>query len=443
MNKRVAEEASTQEHRYQLLEPLGEGGVGAVFRAWDSHLGREVAIKRLKPSDTMEEDALREARILAVLNHPNVVSIHDFGIDPEGPFVVMELIDGRTLDSLTADGPLDIPTFAEIAAQICRGLAAAHARGVVHGDLKPSNVMLQYHEDGGFTVKLLDFGLARSDLYPDSGDNDETSVLGTVHTIAPEQLRRETADARTDIYSLGCIFYHALAGRYPFLGETTQQIIQGHLHQFPTPLSQCRTDVSPALSHLVLRMLARDPAQRPPSADHVRSELHALFQTGPPSAPFLTPPPAPRSSGALAAIVAALAALLLIAGLAYLAVAAFRDSRPAAPAPGAPPPAEAPPLDPSNLDALRARLGAIATVEGAIAAYGQSHSATTRYLNFAHDYRDALSLVFRIEGDNPAWSEANLRRYVGKRVRVTGEISEYKGNIQIVMRPGQEIAILP
>ncbi len=276
--------------RYEIRGRLGEGGLGEVFRAWDTQLGREVAIKRLRDA-TKDEETWREAQILAALHHPNLVTVYDFGRDYAGSFVVMELVEGVNLDSSVPSGGVALDFFQDFADQLCRGLAAAHARRVVHRDLKPGNIMIQHHDDGTFTVKILDFGLAKSIQAPQPQTMDQNnSVLGSVYYMAPEQLTRQPVDNRTDIYSLGAIFYYVLTGHPPFQGELVAQIIQGHLNQNPRPLTELREDLPASAAEIIHSMLAKKPDDRPLNMETVRNTLRNAFGASATSTTITTSP---------------------------------------------------------------------------------------------------------------------------------------------------------
>lgn len=274
--------------RYVIQEPLGHGGSGAVYRALDQQLSREVAIKRIREDANVESSIRKEAGVLAALHHPNIVSIYDIASDDQGPFVVMELVEGRTLDDIVTESPLTLRTFYELVDQICKGLSSAHGRGLVHHDIKPKNIMLQFHADNTFTVKILDFGLARMEMETEEA-NDDGTVAGTPNTISPEQLLRQPSDVRSDIYSLGCVFYYALSGRYPHDAEEIQQIVNNHLNGFITPLHRVNPEIPEPISLAISKMVSLDPNMRPQTAQDVRNLLWAAAKApaakGPAKAP--------------------------------------------------------------------------------------------------------------------------------------------------------------
>lgn len=302
--------------RYQFKAMLGQGGAGEVLTAWDTQLKRTVAIKRLHHAARPDEDirnAWQEAMCLASIRHPNIVSVFDIGTDRDVPYMVMEFVQGETLEQTVRRGPLPVPVFCEIARQCLDGIAAAHHSGLVHRDLKPANIMLVRLPTGQYQVKILDFGIAQ---YL-QGQREESStpcgsVTGTVHWISPEQLEGGPVDARSDLYALGCVFYFALAGLPPFSGKTANEVLQAHLAGHATPLSTLRPEIPQTLSRWVGDLIARDPDARPLDAIAALDGLDAVAgvrqaptqrlaptpeiladeETGRIDAGFLQPPPA-------------------------------------------------------------------------------------------------------------------------------------------------------
>lgn len=259
--------------RYEIRSKIGQGGVGAVYRAFDRHLNREVAIKRVLPEGGYEnqEEAtkamLNEAASLCSVQHPNIVTVFDAGIDNDGPYVVMELLSGRTIDEMVDRGTLTYQDFREVALQSQEALIAAQDLDLVHRDIKPTNVMVTWLPSGRFQVKLVDFGLAKFSPKPspqtiDHGD----SVLGSIHFMAPEQFERTPLDKRTDMYSMGCVYYYTLAGVYPFDGETAPQVMNAHLQHQIKPLQEHRPDLPGWLCQWVMWHLARQIEERPRDA---------------------------------------------------------------------------------------------------------------------------------------------------------------------------------
>jgi serine/threonine-protein kinase len=262
--------------RYELGEVIGRGGMGTVYRAKDLVLRRTVAVKVL-PGALAESDAThvarfeREARAAASLNHPGVVAVYDSGADEATRFIVMECVSGQDLAAVLRDqAPLEPARAVSIAERVADALAAAHAAGIVHRDVKPANVMLA--ADG--SVKVLDFGIARA--LDGATLTHGASVLGSAAYMAPEQALGERADERSDIYSLGCLLYAMLTGRPPFTGEAGAAVLHQHVNAEPRPPSEIDPRVSPALDALVIAMLAKAPDARPQSAAQLRGRLAAM-----------------------------------------------------------------------------------------------------------------------------------------------------------------------
>lgn len=257
---------------FQVREPIGAGGMGVVYRAEDTRLGRTVALKFLLPTYTFDAGAktrfLREAHSAAALDHPNLCTIHEVGAtDEERPFLAMALYPGETLKArLTRDGPMPVGEILEIVRQVTEGLEHAHAAGIVHRDLKPGNVMLL--PDG--TVKILDFGLAKA---RDQSLSESGARFGTVSYMAPEQIRGEAVNGRADLWAVGVLLYEMLTERKPFGAEHDIAIAHAILHDDPVPPSTHRGEVSAALEDLVLRLLQKDPARRYPTAAELLGDL--------------------------------------------------------------------------------------------------------------------------------------------------------------------------
>lgn len=266
---------------FRVTGMIGAGGMGAVYRAEDLRLGRTVALKLPLPAQLLDQSGrtrfLREARAVAALSHPNICEVHEAGEADGHLYLAMPLYPGETLrERLRREGTLPEATAIDIARQMARGLAAAHRAGIVHRDLKPGNAMLL--PDG--TVKLLDFGVAKMH---DASVTATGGRLGTVAYMAPEQIRGNATDARTDLWALGVMLYEMLTGVWPFPGESDISIAHAILHDLPAPLPRS-LPVSPALVELVFRLLEREPSRRPPSAEAVEQDLGAdalARRTGP------------------------------------------------------------------------------------------------------------------------------------------------------------------
>jgi serine/threonine protein kinase len=287
----MALKAGTRLGAYEIVGPLGAGGMGEVYRARDERLGRDVAVKVLPPAFANDPDALarfeREMKTLAGLPHPHIVAIYDVGRDGASAYAVTELVEGETLAEVVARGPVATRKAIEYGTQIARALAAAHDRDIVHRDLKPANVIIT--SDGH--VKVLDFGLARTVTAPaDSATTLNTSpglVMGTVGYMAPEQARGLAVDHRADIFAFGCVMYELLSGRRAFERASAADTLSAILKEDPAPLSGADLAVPPALDRVIQRCLEKDPAERFQSARDLAFALDALSlgAIGPASSP--------------------------------------------------------------------------------------------------------------------------------------------------------------
>jgi serine/threonine protein kinase len=289
------------EERYELRRQIGQGGFGKVHVAFDHRMKREVAVKRIMTGGkVLEEESTRqlmkEAGSLATLQHPNIVTVHDFGNDAEGPFVVMEYIVGKTLDDIIGTTLLTWPDFRELAMQTQEALVAAHELELVHSDIKPSNLMLNWLPSGKFQVKVVDFGLAtlvRSQLREDLKLKE--AVYGSIQFMPPEQFERLPLDTRSDMYSMGCVYYYALTGCHPFEGTTGEEVMQSHLQHAVTPLQHIRAGIPLWVCDWVMWHINRLPEDRPSSA---REALSVFIQNerNPAATGMSTgePPPVPK-----------------------------------------------------------------------------------------------------------------------------------------------------
>jgi eukaryotic-like serine/threonine-protein kinase len=249
--------------RYRIDGFLGCGGAGGVWRGDDLRLLRVVAVKLLSPRPDQSWEAVRaKAATVACLQHPNVVSFYDAGMEGDQAFLVTELIDGPDLAELLdaePDGRADLALVEEIARQVSAAIDAAHAAGVVHGDIKPGNLLVTL--DG--TVKLGDFGVVCAVPHPGSPP-------GMASYLSPEQVRGQTACEASDWYALGCVLYELLAGRPPFVGDSVEEVLDQHLHAAPVPIEVLRPDVETRLAAVLMRLLAKDPSRRLTSLPSVR-----------------------------------------------------------------------------------------------------------------------------------------------------------------------------
>lgn len=262
------------EDRYEIRGKIGQGGLGAVYRGYDTRMSRDVAIKRISVSagapDLLEESTrqlIKEAGALASLQHPNIVTVYDVGADEDGPYVVMELISGKTLDELIEQAPLTWPDFRELSLQTLEALIAAQELGLIHSDIKPSNLMLTWLPSGKFQMKIVDFGLATLAHSQSLEDLQEIeAVFGSIFFMAPEQFERIPLDARSDIYAMGCVYYQALTGKYPFTGETGHDVMVAHLHHRVVPIQEIRADIPLWVCDWIMWLINRMPDDRPESA---------------------------------------------------------------------------------------------------------------------------------------------------------------------------------
>jgi hypothetical protein len=330
---------------YRLLGLLGRGGMGVVYRAHDPQLDRDVAVKVLLPALAADPEArgrfLREGRAAAALTHDNIVAIHQVGESDGAPFLVMELLAGASLqDWLQRGRKASLPQVLRIGRDVARGLAAAHAAGVVHRDVKPGNLWLEKTQAGGLRVKILDFGLARP-LDGTAAVTRDGSVVGTPHYLAPEQAAGRRLDGRADLFSLGCVLYELCTGRLPFPGDGLFEAFVALATATPPSVRGLNPDVPPALDGLILRLLDRDPAGRPATAAAVEVELRAIgrsVKASASSSEALTVPMRPVEGpvrGRRRLLVGVLAAALL-GGAALLSRGLVRPQAPAPDEAGAP-----------------------------------------------------------------------------------------------------------
>ncbi len=270
---------------YEIVGPLGAGGMGEVYRARDARLGRDVAIKVLPAALAGDGERLRrfeiEARAVAALNHPNILSIHDIGTHEGAPYLVSECLEGQTLRQELAGGPLPLRRAVGYGTEVAQGLAAAHDKGIVHRDLKPENIFVTH--DG--RIKILDFGLAKLVKPEGSADQGATleaeptsvgAVLGTAGYMSPEQVRGEPADARSDIFALGTILYEMLCGRRAFRRDTSAETMTAILKEDPPDLAELTKPIPPAVERIVRRCLEKKPLQRFQSARDLAFNLEGI-----------------------------------------------------------------------------------------------------------------------------------------------------------------------
>lgn len=478
-------------HRYRIEGSIGLGGEGEVFRAYDTRLNRCVALKRLlpepgAPAGQAYAHALREATHLAALQHPHIVSVYDVDEDTDGPYLIIELVVGDTLEEAVERGPFVLEDFLLLARQSLDALAAAHRVGLLHRDLKPSNVMLKRGVAGeSFEVKLLDFGLSGFTAPCEitralavhgptggggGGEDDDNSVVGSVHFMAPEQFTREhPPDARTDLYALGCLLYYALTTTYPVEGDTVGVVVEHKLQGHVPHLAPRRPEVPGALCAWVMRLLAARPEDRPESAARALEELQALRETAFDPARATTVPPFQLASRRTArlqlpaatgrspvppvapprAVTAwpwrlgvVLGVGVLLGTLAGMGLNSSPRRSPASAFPLLPPARREslPVLAAADGAGLRAHLGAEIVAEGQLLTLASNAERTVFTLRFEPGTDgSALALVFFRESLPPGWSDETLQGYVGHRVRARGRLSEYRGKLQILVREAGQI----
>ncbi len=514
--------------RYRQEELIGKGGAGAVYRGFDTQLERVVAIKRLlvhtgevahdAGSQGSAESLINEAKTLSRFRHPNIVTVYDAGVDEQGyPFVVMEYIEGEDLESIIARQVFAEEDFIQLASESLEALVAAHARGLLHRDLKPGNLMLEAVSPESFRVKLLDFGLAKISQSPVSQTIDQDgSVLGSIYYMAPEQFERKPLDQRTDLYQLGCVLHYALTARHPFDGESGAEVMSAHLNHQIHSLAELRPDLSPLTVSWVDWLTARDPEDRPSTAEEALRHLQgppaqlATTRTVPrstaPQRPVLrAPAPAPSRDGSHLPWILGGGFVLIAAGVAgfllwngtlrppgkseeiatasppRLETSSALSGQPSAPAPSpaqasspaavpetedgpaptpAPPePAPAPVPDPDgsdydpraeaarspfDLDFFASAIGKRVVVEGEIVRAGESRSGKTRYLNFDRRPGTSISLAFRTEDVGQIFPMSRLDgEFVGRTLRVSGEVTEVYGDLLIFVEDESQITKLP
>jgi serine/threonine-protein kinase len=333
--------------RYRVEAKIGQGGMAEVFRGFDPSLDRTVAIKVLLPPYDRDAGFVarfrREAQAAARLNHPNIVGVYDAGADGDTQYIVMEYVEGRTLASFLAGGGKPTPVQAvELSGKVALALRAAHGQGIVHRDIKPANIMVTRVG----AVKVMDFGIAR--LQTDATAPQTSSVIGTPAYFSPEQAQGQPVDARSDIYSLGCVLYELIAHRQPFKGDTPVAVAYKQVNETPAPPSRFNPDVPPRLDAVVMKCMAKNPANRYQSADELIADLERvkagqeveatpLLPAGDAGATQVIarqptqvmPPPEPEGSSRkmwLGALIGILV-LLLLAGGGYLLAKSFNDDQ--------------------------------------------------------------------------------------------------------------------
>jgi len=315
--------ASTRLGPYEILAPIGAGGMGEVYRARDTRLGREVALKILPAAFAGDPDRVRrfeqEGRATAALNHPNIVVVYDSGSEGGVFYVATELLEGEMLRDRLTGSALPVRKTIDYAIQVARGLAAAHAKGIIHRDLKPENLFLT--KDG--VVKILDFGLAKYSVMKSAGTDQLTDfatrpieteagkVLGTVGYMSPEQVRGQVADARSDLFSLGVVLHEMVSRKPTFTGESGVEVMHAILKQEPTELDAA---LPPVLDRMIFRCLEKKPEERFESARDLAFALESISATSSGTQPIVKPRRTSRMFALAAAICVLVGAAMFLAG---------------------------------------------------------------------------------------------------------------------------------
>lgn len=317
--------------QYRIESHIGSGGMGDVYLATDTTLGRKVALKILPSRFSSDPERRRrferEARAASTLNHPNIITVHDFGSEDGLDFLATEFIEGVTLRERLIDGPIPPDEVCDIAIQVLAAIEAAHEKGILHRDIKPANIMIR--RDG--IVKMLDFGLAKITAgFEDFESLDAQSrfgAMGTVHYMSPEQALGRALDGRTDIFSLGVTIYEMLAGRLPFAGATEAGVYDAILHEAAVPLTQAAPSVPAEWQNLIDRALAKDPSMRYENVSEFRDDLQRV-RAGEPVVAVAENVELRRFGSAVGRLLAGAAAITIVAGIGYAAFRLFNRPQP-------------------------------------------------------------------------------------------------------------------
>lgn len=279
--------------RYRLVAQQGSGGMAVIYKAIDQMLGRQVAVKILRPSLTSDPSFLarfrNEARSVANLQHPNIVTVFDVGQDGPTYYIVMEFVDGTDLKKIIkTDGALSVARALKLAIQICGGIGFAHRSGLVHADVKPQNILVT-RED---VVKVTDFGIAQALSTPQPGER-QAIVWGSPHYFAPEQARGERPTPASDVYSIGIVMFEMLTGKLPYTGQNQQELALAHIRDRVPMVTEFNPSIPESLARIVYKTMSKEPEQRYRLADQLRGILEGFVERGGVESLHVTPPPAP------------------------------------------------------------------------------------------------------------------------------------------------------
>lgn len=444
MSKSIRIQQKAASGRYELKSILGSGGTGTVYKAWDMQLQRYVAFKRIRREVREghdDDEAFREAVHLAVIQHPNILTVYDSGIDDDGPFIVTELLDGRDMERVVKeDGPLDLAAFRDVACQTLDAMIAAHHAGLIHRDLKPPNLMAVQLPSGAVQYKILDFGLAKIISKPTLQTVKENAIYGTVYFVAPEQISVKPVDGRTDLYALGCIYYYLLTGEQAFDGETYAEILGKHLRHDVRMLHDLRPDLPQPLCDWVMWLMNPDPDDRPESPadalDTLKPLMHEVFlDTGAIRPSEDAPTASEGGQRPLWTVVAVGLSMALLAGIGY---AVFRPK----PRTSVDAPALKERYDAHDLSSLKWALGREVNVQGRVTQALLNRNRTAIYVNFDEDYKKAISLSLLVSKWEESRKDAalnDLESLSGRTIEARGKVSAFRDMLHLRIEALEDI----
>ncbi len=483
---------------------IGSGGAGKVFKAWDSSLRRFVAIKRFGAEygahSSEDERGWREAMTLASIQHPNILTVFDFGVDAEGPYVITEFLEGETLDVITERGVFPVKPFRELVKQTLEGLIAAHQIGLIHRDIKPQNIMGMQLASGALQFKILDFGLAKILQEPQVQTMvGNQTIVGSIFYITPEQLSRRPVDERSDLYAMGCVYYYALTGKQAFEGNSITEIITAHIKHRVASLHQRRPDLQQAVCDWVMKLMNAQPEHRfqtavealtafqriPVGKTIMISSKSSPIKLPEETAPAPPPPPPPEETPAsvvapakknrLPAIISSALLVLVLAVLGIRSMMGGKESPSTttvpAPAPVVSQPAAAPAPQPTakaptavaptakatpdlsefaitaeivqatDQAKLRGWVGREAALRGRVT--GVRSRGEEMFIDFEGVENRVVSLSLPLSKDDRTTQLRKARNYKDQMICVQGRVEERDGAIVVVGRDLRQLDILP